>query len=177
MSVTANSSDTGNGGSATVAKYQINSGLNAFVVGTGWGSGAWGAGTFGSASSISAAGQLRLWSQDNFGEDLIFNARGGGIFYWDESVGVGTRAVNATALSGASDVPTIALQVMVSDIDQHVIAFGSNPIAAQQLTRCLFGSLISRMQTGHLRQPTRQAVFVLTRVLRLLALFRQGKRY
>ena len=129
-SVSANSSDTGNGGGSTVAAYQINSGLNAFITGTGWGSEAWGVSTFGSASSISAAGQLRLWSQDNFGEDLIFNARGGGIYYWDESVGVGTRAVNATSLSGASDVPTVALQVMVSDVDQHVIAFGSNPIGS-----------------------------------------------
>ena len=131
--VTANSSDTGNGGSSTVATYQINTGLNTFVQGTGWGAGTWGSGTWGSSSSVAAAGQLRLFSQDNFGEDLIFNVRGGGIYYWDESSGTGTRAINATALAGASNVPTVALQVLVSDIDQHVIAFGVNPIGSSNI--------------------------------------------
>jgi len=131
--ITANSSDTGNGGSSTVGAYQINTGLNSFVSGTGWGAGAWGSSTWGSASSVSAAGQLRLFSQDNFGEDLIFNPRGGGIYYWDESSGTGNRAINATALAGASNVPTVALQVMVSDIDQHVIAFGTNPIGSSNI--------------------------------------------
>ena len=131
--VTANASDTGNGGSSTVGTYQINTGLNTFVSGTGWGAGAWGASTWGSASSVSAAGQLRLYSQDNFGEDLIFNARGGGVYYWDESNGTGARGVEIGSLSGASDTPTIALQVMVSDIDQHVIAFGTNPIGSSNI--------------------------------------------
>jgi len=131
--VTANASDSGNGGGSTVATYQINTGLNAFVQGTGWGAGTWGAGTWGSSSSTLASGQLRLFSQDSFGEDLIFNIRGGGIFYWDESAGTSTRAINATTLSGASNVPTVALQVLVSDIDQHVIAFGSNPIGSSNI--------------------------------------------
>jgi hypothetical protein len=61
----------------------------------------------GSSSSVAAANQLRLISQDNFGEDLIFNVRGGGIYYWDESSGTGARAINATALGGASNVPTV----------------------------------------------------------------------
>ena len=130
--VTANSSDTGNGGSSTVGAYQINTGLNNFLEGTGWGAGSWGMSAWGSASSISAAGQLRLFSQDNFGEDLLFNARGGGIFFWDESSGTGSRAVNITSLSG-SNQPTVALQVMVSDIDQHVIAFGVNPIGSSAI--------------------------------------------
>lgn len=131
--VTANASDTGNGGSSTVAAYQINTGTNAFATGTGWGTAGWGVTAFGSVSSISSAGQLRLFSQDNFGEDLVFNPRGGGIYYWDESSGTGARGVNISSLAGASNVPTIALQVMVSDIDQHVIAFGSNPIGSSQI--------------------------------------------
>lgn len=131
--VTANASDTGNGGSSTVAAYQINTGTNAFATGTGWGTSGWGVTAFGSVSSISSAGQLRLFSQDNFGEDLVFNPRGGGIYYWDESSGTGARGVNISSLAGASNVPTIALQVMVSDIDQHVIAFGSNPIGSSQI--------------------------------------------
>ena len=131
--VIANSSDTGNGGSSTVATYQINTGLNTFVQGTGFGAGTWSSGAWGSSSSISAAGQLRLFSQDNFGEDLVFNARGGGIYYWDESSGTSTRAIEIGSLAGASNTPTIALQVLVSDIDQHVIAFGSNPIGSSTI--------------------------------------------
>ena len=131
--VTANSSDTGNGGSGVDGSYEINVGLDVFVKGTGWGAGTWSAGTWGSTTAISAIGQLRLWSQDNFGDDLIGNIRGGGIFYWDESSGVTSRAVALSSLGGASDTPIEALQVMVSDIDKHVICFGSNPIGSSTL--------------------------------------------
>ena len=131
--VIANSSDTGNGGSSTVAAYQINTGLNTFVQGTGWGAGTWSSGTWGSSSSIAAAGQLRLFSQDNFGEDLVFNVRGGGVYYWDESSGTGTRAIEIGSLAGASNTPVGALKILVSDVDQHVIAFGSNPIGSSTI--------------------------------------------
>ena len=131
--VTANSSDTGNGGSGVDGSYEINVGLDVFVKGTGWGAGTWGSGTWGSTTALSAIGQLRLWSQDNFGDDLIGNIRGGGIFYWDESSGVTSRAVALSSLGGASDTPIEALQVMVSDIDKHVICFGSNPIGSSTL--------------------------------------------
>ena len=131
--VIANSSDTGNGGSSTVAAYQINTGLNTFVQGTGWGAGTWSSGTWGSSSSIAAAGQLRLFSQDNFGEDLVFNVRGGRVYYWDESSGTGTRAIEIGSLAGASNTPMVALKILVSDVDQHVIAFGSNPIGSSTI--------------------------------------------
>ena len=128
--VTANSSDSGNGGSGVDGSYEINIGLDIFVKGTGWGAGTWSEGTFGSVSPISASSQLRLWSQDNFGDDLIGNIRGGGIFYWDESAGATQRAVALSDLSGASNAPTVALSVMVSDVDRHVICFGSNIIGS-----------------------------------------------
>ena len=127
---TANSSDSGNGGSGADAAYQINTGLDVYVRSTGWGAGTWGASTWGSATSLSLTNQLRLWSIDNFGDDVVLNPRAGGIFYWDESSGTSTRAVNATSLSNASDVPTAVLQVMVSDVDKHAIAFGCNPIGS-----------------------------------------------
>lgn len=133
VTVTANASDTGNGGASVVGEYQINTGLNAYVAGSGWGAGAWGASTWGSASPLSAAGQLRLYSQDSFGEDLIFNVRAGGIYYWDESSGASTRAVALEDLAGASNAPTVALQIMVSDTDRHVIAFGCNPIGSSDI--------------------------------------------
>jgi hypothetical protein len=131
--VLANSSDSGDGGSSVVGTYQINTGLNNYVQGVGWGSDTWGASTFGSASSLTAAGQLRLYSQDAFGDDLIFNAREGGVYYWDESAGTSTRATALSAVSGASDAPTVALQVMMSDVDKHVICFGVNPIGSSTI--------------------------------------------
>ena len=127
-SATANGSDTGNGGSATDAAYQINVGLDVYVQSTGWGSGLWGESTWGSANALSSSNQLRLWSHDNFGEDLIINPRAGGLFYWDESSGVTDRAVALADLAGANVCPTKALIVLVSDIDRHVIAFGSDPL-------------------------------------------------
>ena len=128
--VTAAAGDSGNGGSSVVGAYQINVGLDVFVEGSGWGAGTWSAGTFGSVSAISASNQLRNWSHDNFGEDLVMNPRGGGVYYWDQSGGATTRAVAVSDLSGAILAPTIALQVLVSDIDRHVVCLGADPINA-----------------------------------------------
>jgi hypothetical protein len=127
--VTANSGDTGNGGSSVVGTYQINSGLDVFVDGTGWGVGTWGSGTWGSTTSLGDANQLRLWSMDNFGEDLISNPRAGSIYYWDKTSGLNTRAVALSSLAGANKAPTKGLQVLVSDIDRHVIVLGADPIS------------------------------------------------
>jgi hypothetical protein len=220
----ANSSDTGNGGSSVVGAYQINTGLDATVGGTGWGAGQWGGTTsgalatqlnealddsetaidvdsssgivatdtilieeelitvgtlssntlgtgggpstrgvsgttaathadntlvrlavgnadsandfvgWGNAAAITVSGaQIRTWSHDNFGEDLIINPRDSGIFYWDKTNGLSTRAVELSAtstFSGETSVPTIAKQVIVSDQDRHVIAFGCDGIGA-----------------------------------------------
>ena len=131
--VTANSSDSGNGGSSVVGAYQINVGLDEYVSSTGWGAGAWGSGGFGSATSLDDTNQLRTWTQDNFGDDLLMNPRMGGVYYWDQSSGTSTRAVAVSTLSGASDTPTNAFQVMTSDIDRHVICFGVNPIGTTTL--------------------------------------------
>ena len=83
---------------------------------------------WGSAASITVPGaQIRLWSHDNFGEDLIINPRNGGLFYWDRSGGLGARAIEVTAsgLSGTrTSVPQICKQIIVSDSDRHIIAFG-----------------------------------------------------
>ena len=222
LSVTANSSDSGNGGSSVVGTYQINTGLDNTVGGTGFGAGQYGGTTsgavsttineggtytnsdttltvtssnpghqivandfllieeeilkvtnvstndltvtraqegtaasthadgttvflivgnaaasddfvgWGDAASVTVAGaQIRTWSHDNFGEDLIINPRDSGIFYWDKTDGTSARAVELSAtglFSGEKSVPTIAKQVLVSDIDRHVIAFGCDAI-------------------------------------------------
>lgn len=123
--VTANSSDTGNGGASVVGTYQVNTGLDTTVVGTGWGVGTWGREGWGEAATINlVTDTLRLWTHDNFGEDLIINIQNGGIYYWDLTTGTGSRAVALSDLAGANSTPTVATQVLVSDIDRHVIAFG-----------------------------------------------------
>ncbi len=126
--VFASTSDSGNGGSSVVGAYQINTGLDTTIVGTGWGAGTWSRGAWGSAASLSASGQtLRIWSHDNFGEDLLINVRDAGIYYWDKTNGTSTRAVAISDLVGANTAPTIAKKVLVSDRDRHVIAFGCDP--------------------------------------------------
>ena len=129
--VVANASDTGNGGASVVGAYQVNTGLDTTVAGTGWGAGTWGRGTWGSAASLTAIGSiLRIWGHDNFGEDLVFNIRDGGLFYWDKSTSSApfARAVALSDLAGADPTtPTIAKQVLVSDRDRHIIVFGCDP--------------------------------------------------
>jgi len=128
VTVTANASDSGNGGSGVDGSYQINIGLDVYLTSAGWGSGTWGSGTFGSTSALSANGQLRLWTHDNFGENLIINPRAGGIYRWVENSGTSTRAVELATTSGANLVPTVGLQVLASEVDRHLIVLGADPI-------------------------------------------------
>jgi len=141
--VTANSSDSGNGGSSVVGTYQINVGLDTFVKSTGWGVGTWGAGGWGSSSAISASGQLRLWTHDNFGENLIINPRGGGIYRWVENSGVTVRAVELSQVSGANQVPTVALQVITSETDRHLICLGVDPTSGGTRTGVIDPMLVA----------------------------------
>ena len=128
--VTANSSDTGNGGSSVVGAYQISKGLDTGVSGNGWGAGTWGRLTWGSAATIGTTSILRLWSHDNFGEDLLINVRNSAIYYWDKTNGLTTRAVELSTLAGSTSAPLIATQVLVSDRDRHIIAFGCDTEAS-----------------------------------------------
>ena len=126
--VTANSSDTGNGGGSVVATYQTNVGLQVSIEGTGWGAGVYGRGTWNSNADVSiSTTSMRIWTHDNFGEDLIINVRDGIIGYYDTSGGLNNRAVLLKDVSGANTTPTIAKKVIVSDRDRHVIAFGCDP--------------------------------------------------
>ena len=129
--VVANGSDTGNGGSSIVGTYQINVGLDTSVTGNGWGAGAWARSTWGSAATVDLiTDTLRIWTHDNFGEDLIINDMDGGIYYWDASAvnSLTNPAVAVSSLGGADLAPTIAKKVIVSDVDRHVIAFGCDPL-------------------------------------------------
>ena len=141
--VTANSSDSGNGGSNTVGAYQINCGLDVYVSSSGWGAGTWGSGGWGEAATLSDAKQLRLWSIDNFGEDLVACPRSGGLYYWDNTDGVDTRAVAFSSLTNANLAPTKGFQVIVSDVDRHVLVLGSDPISGTSRTGSIDPLLIS----------------------------------
>jgi len=131
--VAANASDVGNGGSATVGAYQITTGSDVYTTSVGWGSGGWGGINTGYTStgwgSAAPAGvglgvQLRLWSQSNFGEDLIFNPRGGGLYYWE--VNANPTIFDRGTLLTTGDTPDICNFVMVSDASRFVICFGVN---------------------------------------------------
>ena len=141
--VTANSSDSGNGGSSVVGAYQINVGLDTYVSSSGWGVGTWGAGGYGSASSISATNQLRLWTHDNFGENLIINPRGAGIFRWVENNGTSVRALELSGITGANKVPTVALQVITSETDRHLVVLGADPLSGGSRTGVIDPMLVA----------------------------------
>jgi len=125
--VTANASDSGNGGSSVVGKYQISVGYDIAVPISGWSGGTWGGGTWGTGSTSESS--LRLWTQASFGEDLVIVPRGGSIYYWDSSNGTGNRAVAVSSLANASDVPTVINTVLVSDVSRFVFCLGANTIS------------------------------------------------
>jgi hypothetical protein len=130
LSVTANATDVSGspGGGTVFAQYQINVTPDFQVPLTGWGAGTWGTGTWGGTGGGGGVpvSDLRLWSQINFGEDLIFSVRDGSIYYWDATGGVTTRGVALQTLTGASDVPTVQKFTFVSDTSRFVFAFGCN---------------------------------------------------
>ena len=90
------------GGGTVTAQYEYPTGLNVYSIGTGWGAGPWSRGTWGSGYSSGIGQQLRLWSNDNYGADLVIAPRGGPIFYWADSTGVGTRAQYLSSLANAT---------------------------------------------------------------------------
>jgi hypothetical protein len=103
------------GGSSVTAAFQINTGLNTYVSASGWGADTWGIGTWGSAAGVTQANQLRLWSIDNFGDDMVANVRKGDIFYWDETISSAGDGVNTAA-------------VPLSEITRRSVTLGASPI-------------------------------------------------
>jgi hypothetical protein len=132
LPVLANSSDTLNGGATVTLSYEVPVGLNVYTVGNGWGSGPWSRSSWGSQfDGVGIGSQLRLWSNDNFGQDLVIAPRGGGIYYWKDSGGVSTRAVSLNTLSttegfAGTYVPHTTIQISASSIQRFLIAFGAN---------------------------------------------------
>ena len=123
----ANATTTG-GGSAVLASYQINTGPAVQVPVAGWGAGAWGLGAWGVGTT--SLDSIRLWSANNFGEDLVYGPRGGNVYYWDASTSVTTRGVAIETLPGAVDPPIIQNFIFVSDTYRFVICFGTNDVGS-----------------------------------------------
>jgi len=117
-------SSSATGGGTVTAAYQINVGTAFAIPLTGWGASSWSSGTWGVGET--SVESIRLWSQSNFGEDLVFGPRGGAIYYWDATSGLTSRGVELSTLSGASNVPTSQNILEISDINRFVFAFGAN---------------------------------------------------
>lgn len=120
------------GGAAVVAAFQVNTGSDISVVGLGYGVGAYGVGGYGLAATTGTGvitTGLRQWRGDNFGQDFIYCIKNAGIYYWSAAIGApASLAVRGTTLAsqvGASDAPTIAADIFVTD-DVHVVALGAN---------------------------------------------------
>ena len=149
LPVTSNASDTGTGGASVVATYQITSGSAIYTTNVGWGAGGWSGVTTGYTStgwgSPAPAGfgigvQLRLWSQANFGQNLLFSPRGGPIYYWVVdgansnvyNVGQVISHTNTNTQNGTQwwygdiDTPLMANYVLVSDASRFTMAYGTN---------------------------------------------------
>jgi hypothetical protein len=129
--VLATAADTGKGGAAITATYQIQTGNSVYTAGNGWGASYWGRGTWGSATPISVGDQLRLWTNDNFGENLLIAPRGGAIYYWQDILGPTVRAELLNTISTSKGfagtfVPTTTFQIVASAIQRFVIAMGAN---------------------------------------------------
>ena len=119
------------GGSVIVAEYQANTGLDVFVVGLGWGADPWGSGGWGSPAAVGIGQQLRLWAASNYGEDLLFNARNGPIYYWDATTGTSNRGEYLSDVSTAAGfsgqfVPHTTNKIITSPTERFVLALGAN---------------------------------------------------
>jgi hypothetical protein len=123
----ATSTVAAGGGVAITAKFDIPVGPAINIIGYGWGAGAWGRGAWGSGSLTPVVTKQRDWFFDNFDNDLVANIRGGAPYYWALDVTYATRAVLLSSIAGASDVPTEVTQLLVSQGDKHLLAFGATP--------------------------------------------------
>jgi hypothetical protein len=128
---TAATSSTSGGGTAITAAFQIPVGNDNASIGTGWGAGVWSRGAWGSGAGVPVVNPQRDWFLQNFDNDLAANIRNGAIYYWQYSGGTGVRAtpLATTTIGGVapSDVPTQAMQILVSQNDKHLICFGATP--------------------------------------------------
>jgi hypothetical protein len=143
--VQATSADTGDGGASTTAQYQISTGNATYSTATGWGAGGWGGVTtgftstgWGRSAAVGVGVDIRLWSQDNYGQDLIINARGGPLYYWAVNsspstydraqliFASGTVSIRGSSVTCDATTPSLVNFMAISDASRFVICFGTN---------------------------------------------------
>jgi hypothetical protein len=132
---TAATSTTSNGGGTSISiECQIHPGFAATTFGYGWGADVWGGNYgWGLGGNLPVSQTQRDWFFDNFDNDLVMNIRGGAIYYWERgsltnpNTALNTPAVLLSSLTGANSVPTAAMQILVSQNDKHLLAFGTQP--------------------------------------------------
>lgn len=133
LPVTSNASDTGTGGGSVIGSYEIATGNDITTYGYGWGAGAWGSSPWGLGASTPVELPQRDWWFDQFDNNLVMNYRNGPIYYWvrgaqaDIDTKLATRAVLLSSVAGAQSVPVQAMQILVSQNDKHLLAFGCVP--------------------------------------------------
>jgi hypothetical protein len=135
ITVATPATSTGSGGGTTIdAEFQINIGSPDGTYGYGWGAGVWGRGGWGSGTITPLFIPQRDWFMDNFDNDLIANIRQGPIYIWEYDGTFTSRAVLLDSLAGASAVPVQAMQIMVSQNDKHLLAFGAVPFGSTSIS-------------------------------------------
>ena len=116
VGVLANATDAAGspGGGTVSAAYQLNVGPSTAVPLVGWGAGTWGAGVWGTGGASLSV--IRIWNQNNYGEDLVFGPRGGGLYYWDATAGVTSRGVLLNSLGGTATITIASPAVVTSTV-------------------------------------------------------------
>ena len=155
LNIPATSSDSGDGGTATIGAYQENTGSEIVTAITGWGAGAWSAGTW--SNGVSSLEAIRIWNQTNFGEDLVYGPVGGGLFYWDATTGFTTRGTAVSSLPDASDVPTVQNYMLSSDVFRFLFCFGTNLLGSNVIDPMLIRWSDQEDVTMWTPEPTNQA--------------------
>lgn len=135
LTTAATSTATG-GGTAITAAFQINIGNDIAAIGYGWGAGGWSRLGWGSGALTPVVDIQRDWFFNNFDNDLAMNIRNGAIYYWTYNSSFNTRAtlLSATTINSVApaDVPDEATQILVSQNDKHLLAFGCTPYGGGQ---------------------------------------------
>jgi hypothetical protein len=132
VGVTANASDSGNGGASVVGTYQVNPGNVVGYFDYGWGTGTWNYSTWGTPRTGLSNFKLipGTWKLDTYGEDIICQITGGPIYIWDTSAGLTNN--RATAIAGA---PTKSSYALVSTPDRHLVCFGTETVIGSTTTQ------------------------------------------
>jgi hypothetical protein len=131
----SNAAVTSVGGNAISVQYEVEPGLDVYTLGNGWGAAPWGFYGWGNAAPTSVGQQLRIWTNDNYGQDLVFAPRGGHIYYWVGNTGTAYRGqllsdlANVAVATSGQWVPNVTNVVVTSAIQRFIIAFGANSYA------------------------------------------------